>query len=211
MVVNYQIYNSKGESIVFGSSSKVKPIRAVAGPAYVYQSVWNPVTFYTDSNAGDEKYDDWTHNEDIYMYSWNDIDGKKSGKSFFDPCPPGWKIPEKGTWDNFTLETNIEESWNSGPTIGWDMYMGTIGSSETVFVPIAGWRNLSSGEIGYNQSASTSNYMFTRLWVSKGGSNTSGYFMNVGRYSSDKDYAPNISPNSSNYRSYGNNVRCIQE
>ena len=213
MVINYTIYNSKGESILFdkNAASAVRPMRAVAGPAYVYQSIWNPVTFYTDSDAGDEKYDDWTHNADIYMYSWNDIDGKTSGKSFFDPCPPGWKIPEASTWGDFSLKRNIEESWDRGPTRGWDMYMGNIGSSETVFFPIAGWRNLSNGYIGYNQSAATSNYIFTRLWMSNGGDNLRGTFFYTGRGNKDANYAPFVTSSSTNYRSYGYSIRCIQE
>ena len=212
MVIGYKFYNSKGEEIFFDSKAgtTMRPMRAAKGPAYMYQSIWNPVTFYTDSNDASEKYDDWMLNKDLYMFSWNDIDGKTFGKSFFDPCPPGWKIPENGTYNQFTLEKNIEDSWRSGPTVGWDLYMGETGNSETIFFPIAGWRNLSNGAIGYNQSAATSDYMFTRLWTTACDID-SGFYLHLGRNNSDKNFSPNISYSGGNFRSYGFSVRCIQE
>ena len=208
MVKNYPFYDKDGNRISF-SGTNTDPIGKSDGPAWMYQSVYNPTIFYKDPYP----HEDWVKNEDIYRYAWNDIDGKSSGKSFFDPCPPGWKLPEKGTWDYLTLSVMIEDSWSSGPTLGWDLYMGPSGDSETVFFPIAGWRGLDNGTIGYNQSASSTNYIFTRIWNSTPVSTnkTSAYFINLGRGNASVNYAPNVTPNATNYRSYANSVRCIQE
>lgn len=206
MVRFYPFYDKDGNQITFNGTSLGDPIAKTDGPAWMYQSIQNPAVYYNDPSP----HEDWLKNEDIYTYIWNDIDGKSTGKSFFDPCPPGWKIPEKGTWDGLSTAVLIESSWSSGATLGWDLYMGPKEASETVFFPIAGWRNLSNGAIGYNQSVKDDNYIFTRLWVSKPNGKTSAFFINLGRTSAENN-PPNVSPNASNFRSYGNSVRCIQE
>ena len=207
MVKKYPIYDADGNQITFNGTSKDDPIGKVEGPAWMYQSVFNPVVFFKDPAP----HEDWLKNEDLYTYIWNDIDGKTSGKSFFDPCPPGWKLPEYGTWESLTLASLIEDSWSSGPTLGWDLYMGEFGESETVFFPIAGWRNLSDGVIGYNQSARSDNYIFTRVWTSKSLSKSSGSFINLGRGNASTNFTPDVRPTASNYKSYANSARCIQE
>lgn len=213
MVRNYPFYDSEGKSITFNGTDKGDPIGKKNGPAWMYQSVWNPVIFYIDTGA--PNYSDWLKNEDVYTYIWSDIDGKKSGKSFFDPCPPGWKLPEKGTWDGFAVSDLVEDSWHDGATFGWDLHMGPTHDSETVFFPIAGWRGLSNGTIGYNESSAdmvTTNYIFTRIWTSMPCNNkTSAYFINLGKNNRDTNFAPIVTANSTNYRAYANSVRCIQE
>lgn len=216
MVLGYTIYNSRGEKVLFDPNPKddrIKPLRVEVESAFMYQSVWNPFTFYATTASA---YPDWVKHENFLENIWNDIEGKKSGKSFFDPCPPGWRIPMHGTWEIINTNTYIEDSWRSGPTLGWDVYMGEIGKSETVFFPIAGWRNLTNGYIGLNQSTETSDYIFTRLWNSNPSTPSSSdanyikkaSYAHLGR---DNTFKPTLSSKQINYKAYANNVRCIQE
>ena len=88
------VYNIKGEQISMEDPE--------AAPQYILHSVQKPLTYFT-SNGAWEYDNQWSGND------WNDISDNPAkggdGKSFFDPCPPGWKIPHHEIWRGFTNET----------------------------------------------------------------------------------------------------------
>lgn len=70
----------------------------------VYEGVLNPTTFYYGKDYNSQ----FSSNTDII---WSDYKCTKDSdkKSIFDPCPPGWKIPEYGTfasYESYKAENN---------------------------------------------------------------------------------------------------------
>ena len=48
-------------------------------------------------------------------------DNCEPGKSIYDPCPPGWMVPEHGTWSDFDATTT---EWSTSVPIGLFYYPG---------------------------------------------------------------------------------------
>lgn len=70
----------------------------------IRQSINEPTMLYTtDGNK-----EDWSRLDNGNAYLWNDSRINKEDhfgkKSFFDPCPQGWKLPIDGTWNDFRME-----------------------------------------------------------------------------------------------------------
>ena len=74
------------------------------GPGYIYQSVNKPVNYYVTESSFSSG-EDWAASNEWRQNDWNDINVPASsggkGKSFFDPCPPGWKLPRAEILDSF--------------------------------------------------------------------------------------------------------------
>jgi len=83
-------------------------------PNAVAYSVRNPLTFIRSYqlNPDDYMYNDWTHgnsynpDDRIHPLLWQDPHtakgmDKEGGKSIFDPCPPGYSLPERYIWSDF--------------------------------------------------------------------------------------------------------------
>ena len=192
---NYPMYDINGNSIP-------DRIKKVLGPVPMYNGVVNPTTFYTVKVTNGVSSIDWVADNTYTKCIWNDISGSTEGKSIFDPCPVGWKIPGKGVWENFkgTGSLNAVENSFSGTTNGWDLYMGENGASETAFYPAAGWRNLATGAINYTT--------YSEYWSSD--ATTTSIHTGHNLYmTSSFTYTSGIP--SSNYKSYGMAIRCIQE
>ena len=116
------------------------------------------------------------------------------GKSFFDPCPPGWRLPKNGTWQNFSTATFI---WNSPKATGRNYKLnGSDVQAGIAFYPASGCRNNSSGALSSDGS-------YGYCWSSSPRSQASGYrlYFNSG----------GVYPSSSDYRANGFPVRCIAE
>lgn len=65
-------------------------------------SIKYPYKFYVTDEAHPFWYDYWLASDEVDNHEWNDPGiGTFSGKKFFDPCPPGWKLPED-MFDTFT-------------------------------------------------------------------------------------------------------------
>ena len=191
---SYPMYDINGNSIS-------ECIKIVRGPVPMYAGVVNPTTFYTVQVNGTSA-TDWISNNAYTKCIWNDLSGRTEGKSIFDPCPAGWKIPTKNVWDNFKGDSGLNavaNSWN-GTTKGWDLYLGENGKSETAFYPAAGWRDLSTGKINYTN--------YTEYWSSDPSASSIHTAHNL-YMQSTINYVNGIP--STNYRSYGMAIRCIQE
>ena len=98
----------------------------------------------------------------------------ENGKSFYDPCPPGWRVPSKGSWAHFS--TSYWNETNTGRNTGYKASVGLYydpaadgtdpaESAGHMFFPVTGawafdWRGNHyltlqlSGSDGYYWSAS---------------------------------------------------------
>lgn len=98
----------------------------------IYQGVLHPTTAYCCS--GD--YNSQTKNMTDIIWSDYKCTKESKGKGIFDPCPPGWKIPEVGTFNSYSILKNenncltyrIAESGNDAtakcPIGGYILYSG---------------------------------------------------------------------------------------
>lgn len=73
----------------------------------VARGVHSTIPYYINHPAERFGYDGSIYYANPYEQSiWNDPDwsisaqGGKTKKSFFDPCPPGWRLPESDTWNS---------------------------------------------------------------------------------------------------------------
>ena len=101
-------------------------------------SIYYPLTFIGGGNT-------WTKS-DIYSasadYAWLDPkvsikDTDTKGKSIFDPCPPGWCIPRKETWEDFSKSRNANK--DNGRYYYPDDY-----TQDMIFYPYNGYKNYNS-------------------------------------------------------------------
>jgi len=106
-------------------NAQVSALTLASGPATIATSVANPWVFYTMSGGN------WTGDASDGTCLWSDPNcstAVNTGKSIYDPCPPGWKMPVAGTWNGFSAA------------------YATLGGS--IWYPAAGGRlNISSGAL----------------------------------------------------------------
>lgn len=90
------VYNTTSDKFVlkqmknYTGATKVTHDFATKFPTYIYpegKELFNPNNPYYSNKWNDP---DWNKNKN----------NGKTSKSFFDPCPPGWRIPEKEVWSN---------------------------------------------------------------------------------------------------------------
>ena len=167
-------------------------------------SVKYPYQFYKVKTS--EKYWDWIVTNPYSDNLWNNpfpSEKEFKKKSFFDPCPEGWRVPVAGTW-------NICLSEDGGVTLnakeshpkGWDFY---IGNGATTFYPSAGYYD-ENGVFNYGNIVGSnvgSNWSSTPFKDKKDESHQFNY-----KYGEDYSYGY-ISLLV--YRSYSSPVRCVQE
>ena len=175
-------------------------------------SVMNPRKYITGAN--------WTSN-DIFSptgITWNDpMIGVRTEheemtvKSFFDPCPPGWKVPLNGWIGDLvagpvgTTSTTVNWVWN-GHSLGTGStyypeaghYLGNKDNenAQVIFFPASGYRNLGGGTMEYVGG-------FGYCWSSTPSSTTTGYQL---RFNSTS-----VSSSFSLSRAIGYPVRCVRE
>ncbi|MDR2130080.1 MAG: DUF4906 domain-containing protein [Odoribacteraceae bacterium] len=168
-------------------------ISRVIGETTLKISVQRPSTFYATGV-------DWIQNNPYYNNSWNNpgwyTSVPKAGKSLFDPCPPGWKVPPvQGTWETFVLAGTTPNAVGY-PGVGAEFYMGGAGTGETAFYPLSGSRTATQGithEVG----------VVGPYWSAKGLDTWGGYVLTV--------VPSSVNPWYFSARSNGLSVRCIQE
>ena len=97
------LYNIKGEQIQLPAANN-DCIPIVSQAKAYSESVQKPYAFYKGGTTGSNSWmiDNPTINNDALWYNPRWYDTPSSQKSLFDPCPPGWKVPERGTWNCFS-------------------------------------------------------------------------------------------------------------
>ena len=166
----------------------------------------NPMKFYTTQN---NSYD-WQSNtvkRDLWGnpgITWSGTLNSESGiKTCFDPCPPGWKVPPRGTWNAIfgttTVTTNINVTPNAsgGFAMGYNFYYTAVRSGPTTFYPAVGYRHYNTG-------------------IFKGGGTSADYSCSAQSNENSKyigffNFSSIVRPLNENCRGYGYAVRCARE
>lgn len=107
------LYDIQGNILPNNSSAGFK-IEHVSAPNNLINAITNPLTFYYHPHSGTisgEFYDWYTnaivganatyHRDDLWPHAY---------KSYFDPCPEGWKVPKiHEVWDHFMPPAGMED------------------------------------------------------------------------------------------------------
>ena len=122
----------------------------------------------------------------------------KSAKTIYDPCPPGWRVPEggsNGVWAKAADETDdFSCQWNSDSK-GMN-FSGKFGSDENIWYPAAGYLGYNVGSLdnvgsrGSWWSCTPVGNKADRLIIQDNG---------------------NVGPAGINARSVGNAIRCFKD
>lgn len=167
-----EIYDINGTSKSTGAT-------IATGKVTFAKAVQTPATFYTYGSGNN----DWASPNNYTSKNWNDI-SESDGKTFFDPCPEGWRLPTKAEYSNFSTTTFTWDATNSGRTYNGNRF------------PAAGYRYSDDG--GMSSVGSIGNY-----WSASPYSENYGYYLYF--YSGYVNPADNIN------RARGFSVRCVQE
>ncbi|MBQ7518382.1 MAG: PEGA domain-containing protein [Bacteroidales bacterium] len=167
------------------------PVKSTSRNGTVDFAVKHPTTFIKGTKGTQE---DW-------IYSQRDDALWQSTKTIYDPCPPGWKVPEGGE-DGVWSEAVGNNYWFDHPYDSTNKGMnfsGKFGSTSTIWYPAAGWLGCDDGRLccvgsyGWCWSCTPSGRSAYNLDLSN--------LINTGK----------VSPSSSVYRANGQSVRCVQE
>jgi uncharacterized protein (TIGR02145 family) len=188
-----RLYNISGAAITAFTASAGDCIVRVSGATAIKTAVQYPFNFYASGGG------DWVSGNPYSENSWNNPGWhtSTSGKSLFDPCPPGWRLPENTVWSTFALSNaaNYPDDYKGGNhQAGWEFYMSGS-SGETAFYPAAGFRYVSSGAM-YD-------YQNVGYYWSLTPSGTNGRYLS---FSSTL-----VNPSNAAHRGDGFLVRCVQE
>ena len=145
--------------------------------------------------------------ENKYYNLWSNDNDKTTPnddtviKTVYDPSPVGYTVPAPNAFTGFTStgqDTNTSSEFNVKGNFdkGWHFYSRPGKQGPTLFFPVCGWRNYSSGTL---EDVS----IFGNYWTAGPYDNLSG--RRLGFYSNGV-YTLNYY-----YRSYGYAVRCTQE
>ena len=167
-----EIYDINGTSKSTGAT-------IATGKVTFAKAVQTPATFYTYGSGNN----DWASPNNYTSKNWNDI-SESDGKTFFDPCPEGWRLPTKAEYSNFSTTTFTWDATNSGRTYNGNWF------------PAAGYR--SSGD-GSMSSVGSNGY----YWSASPYSEFYGYYLYF--------YSGSVDPAYNNNRAGGFSVRCVQE
>ena len=161
-------YNINGASI---GKTDIK-----SGAVSFAKAVQNPATFNTING-------DWVSPNNYTGKNWNDI-VESTGKTFFDPCPEGWRLPTKDEFSSFSADSFVWDSTNSGRTFN------------TNWFPASGYRNYSDGSMSSIGS-------YGGYWSASPYSSSLGYYLYFN--------ASSVNPSGYGNRALGCSVRCVQE
>jgi uncharacterized protein (TIGR02145 family) len=159
-------------------------------------AVKNPTTYYAPGSSGG----DWLLTNPYSTGLWNNPSTwntiPEAGKSFFDPCPPGWKLPVNGTWDVFALDNVNNPSSYGTNDAGWELYMDNVLKNAWAYYPASGQRTFHSGAMPAESSSGYS-------WASTPSNSTHGCYFDF--------HVTHVTPRGAVNRGYGFPVRCVQE
>ena len=183
------IYGANGNSLTEGSTGVQRvniATEGIIGEDYttIVYVIKNPLAFVYNTILPL----DWYTNSETYQH--NALWGNGAGKSTYDPCPKGWRVPTDGSWGDFSTITM--------PTIGTtteaNVSNGRIYCSLAWF-PVEGYRYSNDGTLRY---VGIRGY----YWFSQSNGTTS-YFSNIN--------ISGVNQRGNSVRSGGFAVRCVQE
>ncbi len=213
---NYKVYKYSGSTTDYSSGITTDD----GDKQNMMASVYNPMTFYkgTAWTSGD-KYNPSTYDATIV---WQDPHTRTGGeiagqKSLFDPCPPGWRVPQSGVYSDMRVNTNATPttnisggdtpvrgftSFSQANSVGLRYWPYVLNSaedytvSEQFYFPASGCRYASNG--GLSNAGSNGYY-----WYGSPSSAALGSGLGFGSGS--------LYVSGSSDRAYGFSVRCVSE
>ena len=170
-----------GSTEIYGinGTSKSTGATIATGKVTFAKAVQTPATFYTYGSGNN----DWASPNNYTSKNWNDI-SESDGKTFFDPCPEGWRLPTKAEYSNFSTTTFTWDATNSGRTYNGNWF------------PAAGYRYSVDGSMSYVGSGGY-------YWSASPGSEYYGYYLSF--------RSGSVNPANGSDRASGFSVRCVQE
>ncbi len=221
MYEGYKLYGIDGHSDVKFDAYEGDVIKRVKNWVSFATAVKNPFAFYFSheyytGTSPAERASDW------YNYNagngdqpknrpWYNPDGNVYTKCIYDPCPPGWQVPQNGTWSDVNRVGDFqlsEPAESTGSLAGYDFSISTQGNADTAFYPAAGYRSASPTSDGTVAGAMAEYGSRGRYRVSNQVGNWtefSSYCMQFTSSALEKSVAPRET------RAHGFSVRCIQQ
>lgn len=181
-----KVYYYNGSNFVtrnFSTISKANWIHDIIKKPYYYAN--NGHDFLVNNPYANNKWDD---------PEWNkEMNGGTTNKSFFDPCPPGWRVPEVNAF--------YDLNYGNRTSIGLYTFFDNINGSENrAWFPIAGgfngFRGLAWTDFILARTSTPSTLSLSWAILSGAGS---------------VKISPSNNPGNSGGRGRAMNVRCIQE
>ena len=129
--ISYDSIYSQAKRAASTLSSWPSPVTSDNSNGTIDYAVKNPTTFIKSNSS----YGDW--------FSSTDDTRWQSTKTIYDPCPPGWRVPDGGSNGVWAKAVNISSSFN----YNWNdtekgiNFSGKFGSAETIWYPAAGYLN----------------------------------------------------------------------
>ena len=170
----------------FGSQLPSLQTQDFTGTATMSDAVANPMIFITNSTSTTTT-GNWTNQNVAASIVWNDPNAAAGSKSLFDPCPVGWKVPERTDWTN----------------TGWSVYAdnGSVNELYGGYYMATGCRTAGTATL------SNKNAEYGYYWAVEPHTNTDlGYNLLLDQLGDNTPYPANASS-----RGRGFNVRCIKE
>ena len=231
---NKVCHSSEPSRYVITGSGQGEINNAVTDVQNPSKAIQNPHIFYYYNDAG---HVNWMYYQEP-MNLWNMNQGDSNSeylvaKTVYDPCPPGFSLPNKNATSNFTKtgenvinaqfqyynvvdrngDGQINESdFVNGVNYGWYFYTSDTGSGPALHFPATGFRHQIEGVLydvipGYTTEWGPSTVTF---WTAQGAST---------KYSADsKYYGVNFSanlkyvyPTGQDSRAYGETVHPVKE
>lgn len=97
-----ELYDIQGNKLLANNPYNSLTMNQNVGPVSIATGVLNPTFFYRN-----ETFQDWTTEGKLAGYQWNGQLPGTEHKSLYDPCPHGWKVPDRDIYSDFVFsETN---------------------------------------------------------------------------------------------------------
>ena len=117
------------------------PVSSSSSNGTIAYATSHPTTFITSNDSNDDWY--YTGSSSTDKTRW------QSSKTIYDPCPPGWRVPDGGSSDVWSKAvgssssfTRTFDSTNKGMN-----FSGKFGSAGTIWYPASGYLGTGDGSL----------------------------------------------------------------
>ncbi|MBO7509766.1 MAG: hypothetical protein J6T35_01155 [Bacteroidales bacterium] len=141
-----------------------------------------------------------------WVYSSRDNTLWKSTKTIYDPCPPGWRVPDGGSDGVWSKAVGSDSYFSGNPydfTHKGMNFSGKFGSAGTIWYPAAGYLFGVGGGLFYGDGG-LYDVGGSGSWWSCSPNDSSAFRLYLGR-------SGGVGPSGYDGRAVGLSVRCLQE
>ncbi len=172
------------------------PVSSNSSTGTIAYAVKNPTTFITYYRGSSDRNYDW-----YYTGSTSTDNNRwKSTKTIYDPCPPGWRVPDGGSSGVWAKSVTSAFSYPWDSTNKGMNFSGKFGSADTIWYPAAGFLKIDDGSL---------------IYVGDNGGwwscTPDGWPDGCYAYYLDLFNNGHVNPSDNYYRARGRSVRCLQE